>query len=170
MNKQQNELRTPFGTINMYKNGQRINFEVEQSSCGMYLNDDTLKKPQGIYELYPNVEELTKGDIIICEFDRGHLQEDGGDEFMLNIVGTYQEYTIGMGAPDSQNIEEHHPQKERVLPYETRGKTERGFEIHIIDNPKGYSYENDFHKLRFVVAWEPGTTGEARELISFVTC
>ena len=48
---QQNELRTPFGKINMYKNGQRINFEVEQFNYGMYLNDNTLKRPQGLYKL-----------------------------------------------------------------------------------------------------------------------
>lgn len=167
---QQDELKTPFGTINMYKNSQRINFEVEQFTYGMYLNDNTLKVPQGIYKLYPYIEELAKGDIIRCEFSQGRLQEEGSDEFMLNIVGTYQGYTIGMGAPDSKDIEEHYPQRERVLPYETRGKTERGFEIHIVDNPKEYSYENDFQKLHFIVAWEPGTTGEARELISFVTC
>ncbi len=167
---QQAELKSPFGTVNMYKNSQQINFEVEQFSYGIYLNDNTLKKPQGLYKLYPNMEELESGDIIICEFDRGHLQGDGGDEFMMNIVGTYQGYTIGMGAPDSQDIEEHYTLKERVLPYETWGSTERGFEIHIIDAPEKYLCEKEFQKLCFVVAWEPGTTDEAWELISFVTC
>lgn len=167
---QQKELETPFGKIYMYKNGQKINFEVEYFDYGMYLNDDTLKRPQGIYKLHPNIEELIKGDIIICEFDQGVLQNDGGDEFMLNIVGTFRGYTIGMGAPDSQDIEEHYIQRERVLPYETWGNTERGFEIHILDTPKKYSCEKEYEKLRFVVAWEPEITDEAWELISFVTC
>lgn len=170
LNMQQNELRTPFGKINMYKNGQRIKFKVEQFSYGMYLNDNTLKRPQGLYKLYPNMEELDKGDIITCEFDNGNLQGDSGDEFMMNIVGVYQGYTIGMGAPDSQDIEDHYIQQEKVLPYETWGSTGKGFEIHIIDTPKNYSCENSFQKLCFVVAWEPGTTDETWELVSFVTC
>ena len=166
----QKELETPFGKIYMYKNGKRINFEVEYYDYGMYLNNNTIRKPQGIYKLYPNMEELAKGDIIICEFDQGHLQYDGGDEFMLNIVGTCQGYTVGMGVPDSDDIERHDSQRKRVLPYETKGKTESGFEIHILDDPKGYSCENDFQKLHFVVAWEPGTADEDWNLISFVTC
>ncbi len=81
----QNELRAPFGKINMYKNGQRIYFEVEQCSYGMYLNDNTLKRPQGLYKLYPNMEEPEKGDIIICEFDSDDLQGSGDDRFIINI-------------------------------------------------------------------------------------
>ena len=149
----QKELETPIGKIYIYKNGQKINFEAKYFDYGMYLNDDALKRPQGLYKLYP-----------------GHLQGDGGDEFMLNIVGTFQGYTIGMGAPDSQDIEDHYAQRERVLPYETWGSTERGFEIHIIDTPQRYLCEKDFQELCFVVAWEPGTTDEAWKLISFVTC
>ncbi len=166
---QQKELETPIGKIYMYKNGQKINFEPKYFDYGMYLNDDVLKRPQGLYKLYPNIEKLVKGDIIICEFNQGHLQTDGGGEFMLNIVGTFQGYTIGMGAPDSQDIEDHYAQRERVLPYETWDNTERGFEIHIIDTPQKYLCEKNFQELCFVVAWEPGTTDEVWDLISFVT-
>lgn len=166
----QKELKTPVGRVHIYKNGQKMYFQARYFDYGMYLNDNTLKKPQGIYKLYPDIENLEKGDTILCEFEQGYLWPDGGDEFMLNIVGTVQGYTIGMGAPDSRDIENHYPQKERILPYETRGNTEKGFEIHIIDTPKGYPLEAPFQELCFVVAWEPGTTSEARNLISFVTC
>ena len=166
---QQEELRTPVGKINMYRNGQRINFEVEEFDYGIYVND-TLKRPQGLYGLYPNIDEMKKDDIIICEFDGGSMEYDGGDEYMTNIVGVYQGYTIGMGVPDSQDIEDHYTQRERVLPYETWGSTGKGFEIHIIDSPLKYPRDNDFYKVFFIVAWEPGTTNEAWEMVSFVTC
>lgn len=167
---QKNEFKTPFGRIVMLNNGRAMPFRVERSRYGMYLNDGTFKRPQGLYRLYPCMEELEKGDIIVCEFDGGTLQRDGGDEFMLNIVGGYQGYTIGMGVPDSEDIERHYSRQERVLPYETRGSTGKGFEVHIIDDPKKYICEKEFQKLCFIAAWEPGTTDEAWDLISFVTC
>lgn len=167
----QRELITPFGSVNMYRNGQRICFQIESFDYyGMYLNDGALKRPQGLLKLYPDMEKLKKGDILICEYDSGHLQEDGGGEYMTNIVGTYQGYTVGMGAPDSQDIEDHYSQRERVLPYETWGSTGKGFEIHIIDSPEKYPCTNSFQQLCFVVAWEPGTADDNWNLISFVTC
>lgn len=166
----QNELKTPFGKVNMFRNGQKISFEVEPSDYGMHLNDGGFKKPQGLYRLYPDMDKLAKGDSIVCEFDAGTLQRDGGDEFMLNMVGVYRGYTLGLGAPDSADIERHHPQQERVLPYETRGSTKRGFEVLIVDDPKKYPCEKEYQKLAFTAAWEPGTTEEVWELVSFVTC
>ena len=166
----QKELKTPFGTVDLFKNGERIDLEVMPLSCGMYLDDDTFKRPQGGAVIYPNMNELAKGDIIVCEFDGGDLQDDGGGEFMFNIVGVYQGYTIGMGAPDSEDIERHHTRQGRVLPYETLGSTGRGFKVHIIDDPKKYPCEREHQRLRFIAAWEPGAADEAWELISFVTC
>lgn len=166
----QKELETPFGKVCIYKNGKKMNFAAEYFDHGMYLNDNTLKKPQGIYKLYPDTTETAKDDIIICEFNNGHLQRDGGDEYMLNAVGTFQGYTIGMGALDSHDIMAHYKQRKRVLPYETLGNTERGFEIRITDTHEDNLFEKDIRTLYFVVAWEQGTTDEAYELISFVTC
>lgn len=166
----QKELKTPFGTVNIRRNGQKINFKIEYFDYGLRLDGGTFKRPSGLYKLFPNMKELEKGDIVVCEFDSGHLQEDGGDEFMANIVGIYQGYTIGMGAPDSQDIEDHYTGRERVLPYETWGSTGKGFEIHIIDFPEKYSGLNSFQELCFVVAWDTGTADENWRLISFVTC
>ena len=164
-----NELKTPFGAVHIFQNGQPVHFLAVPFDYGIYLADGTRKVPQGLYRLYPDKDSLRKGDILLCKFDSGQLRNDGGGEYMVNIVGTYNGHTIGMGAPDSEDIERHYTQRERVLPYKTWGETARGFEIHIIDTPKERPCEKSFEELCFIVAWEPGTTDEAWNLISFVT-
>ena len=149
-----NELKTPFGAVHIFQNGQPVHFLAVPFDYGIYLADGTQKVPQGLYRLYPDRDSLRKGDILLCKFDSGQLRNDGGGEYMVNIVGTYNGHTIGMGAPDSEDIER---------------QTARGFEIHIIDTPTKYPCEKSFEELCFIVAWEPGTTDEAWNLISFVT-
>lgn len=160
------ELKTPFGAIHMYINGQKAFFEVEPFRNDVYCANH--KEPQGSYKLCPELEKLKKGDILICEFDGGQLENDGGDEFIQNIVGTYRGYTIGMGAPDSEDIEIYYGRGKRALSYETWTHTSRGFEIHILDTPEGVLVPN-YDRLFFIVAWEIGVSDDVWEMISFLT-
>lgn len=161
-NTKEKGLKTPFGAINMYKNGQSIEFEA---MCIYKFTNSS----NGLYKLYPDMKNLKIGDVIICEFDNGFLQYDGVGERMINIVGTYNGYIIGMGTTDSQEIDDHDSREERVLSYENYGKTERGFEIHIIDNPEKHLYDYDFQKICFIVAWENEITENAWNIVSYVT-
>jgi len=162
------EYETPFAKLHIYKNGHAIDFEMEPFDYGMYLNDNSYKKPEGLYKLIVDMDLLQFGDIIVCEFDQGYLQNDGGDEHVLNIVGTIGNYTVGMGTADTQDINRCFGDNGSRLPYDVWGCTDRGYEVHIIDNSKEYK-KKGFQQMYFDIAWEHGTTDEAWELISFVT-
>ena len=56
------------------------------------------------------------------------------------------------------------------VPYDVMPNTDRGYEVHIIDNPKEYQDREYFQQIYFTIAWESGITDEAWTLISFVTC
>lgn len=159
------EYRTPFAKVHVYKNGAQIEFNIEPFDYGMYLNDDCYKKPEGIYKITVDMNLLQCGDVLVCEFDRGCLQDDGGDECTLNIVGTIGNYTVGMGTYDTQDIHKAHR-----LSYQVLGCTNSGFRVHIVNDPKKYWNGQPFQQICFIIAWEPETTDTAWDLISCVTC
>ena len=152
----------------MLRNGHRMNFEALPVSGGVNLEDGTKKLVEGCYKLYPCMDELEDGDIVICEFSDGHLERDASDEHINICVGICQGYTIGMTVVDSDDYEDFGVQKERILPFDTWGNTERGYEFHIIDDPKGYPRRNNFERMCFAVSWEAGTTDEIWDFISDV--
>jgi hypothetical protein len=164
------EYETPFAKLHVYKNGHAIDFEIQPFEYGMYLNDDSYKKPEGLYKVTVDMNSLQLGDVLVCEFDCGCLHNDGGNEYTLNIVGSIDNYTVGMGTYDTQDINECFGGSKPWIPYDVWGDTGRGYEIHIIDNPKEYQSRKHFQQIYFIIAWEPKITDEARELISFVTC
>lgn len=163
------EYETPFAKLHIYKNGQPMDFNIEPFDYGMFLNNNSLKKPDGLYKITVDIDLLQSGDILVCEFDQGYLQNDGGGEHELNIVGTIGSYTVGMGTADTQHINESFGDNGNWLPYDVWGCTDRGYEVHIIDDPKKYKNREHFQQIYFDIAWEPGKTDEAWDLISFVT-
>jgi hypothetical protein len=163
------EFKTPFAMLHVYKNGEAIEFEIVPVYYGMYLNDNSYKKPEGLYKVTIDMDMLLPGDILVCEFDKGNLQYDSGDAYVVNIVGTIGNYTVGMGTYDTQDINECYKDNGSWVPYEVWGSTNCGFEVHIIDNPKDYKDRKYFQQLYFDIAWEPGISDEAWDLVSFVT-
>lgn len=165
-----NEYETPFAKLHVYKNGHSIEFKIDPFDYGMYLNNGNYKKPEGLYKITVEMDLLQSGDVLVCEFDRGYLQSDGGGEHTLNMVGIIEAYTVGMGTNDTQDINECFGEGENWLPYDVWGYTDSGYEIHVIDNLKKYQDRKCFQQLYFIIAWESESTDEAWELVSFVTC
>jgi len=161
----QNTLQTPFGTVTIYKNGKKIDFTAEIFDESVCLEDNTIKKPEGSYKLNFDTTELKAGDIIICKFNAGSLQCDGGSESTINIVGTYKGYTIGMGTYCTQEID----YEKKFLPYETYEYRKRGFEAHILDDFQNYPHIKSLLNIYFVVAWEKGTADDEWDLVSYIT-
>jgi hypothetical protein len=165
-----NKFELPIASVRVYKNRIPIHFEIEPLDYGIYLNDGSYKKPEGLYRITIDMGLLQLGDVLFCEFDRGVMENDGGDEYSLNIVGTIENYTVGMGTNDSQYINECFGENGTYVPYDVMSNTDRGYEVHIIDNPKKYQDREYFQQIYFTIAWESGITDEAWTLISFVTC
>lgn len=152
------ELKIPFGTVHMYRNNSPMSFHAEGVNSGEYILN-------GLYKLYPDMEYLHKNDVIICEFDDGILQCDGGDEGMTNIIGVYDGYTIGMGTIDSEEF----GYSEKILPYKNYGYTDKGFKVYITDNPERYLRNLNYVPLYFIIAWKKGITNDIWTTVSCVT-
>lgn len=165
-----NKFELPITSVRVYKNRIPIQFEIEPLDYGMYLNDGSYKKPEGLYRITIDMSLLQLGDVLLCKFDHGDIENDGGGEYLLNIVGTIENYTVGMGTNDSQYINECYGENGPYVPYDVMPNTNKGYEVHIIDNLMEYQDRKYFQQIYFTIAWELGITDEAWTLISFVTC
>lgn len=164
------KMDLPVGAVYVYQNGIPIYFQAEAITNGMRLDDGTYRKPEGLYRITVDMNLLQAGDVLVCELTCGHMESDGGDEHTLNMVGIIENYTVGMGTYDTEDIneccsEDHHWR----MPYDSFA-TARGYGARFIDNPQEYKGPKEFWQLYFDIAWEPGVTEEAWNLVSFVTC
>lgn len=171
-----------FAKFNVTVNGKTVPFQVEQSKANvMRCVDGRVLCPKGCLDVTINVLPYQIGDIILAEFNKGELQGDGGGERMLNIVGEIAEFTVAMGAPDTDEYEEEFRytrkserteiyKTNRALPYETSSYSGRGFEFQIVDAP--HLYNDRFYRTNIVVilAWEHTSNSEAWNLVSCLTC
>lgn len=142
------------------------------------MNEDKAVHPEGCYRISLDLIHFSVGDIISCELDNGEMVNDGGGENTLNIVGEIGDYTIGIGAPDSDSIEESYSQggwpkdmnhTKYMLPYDTWDFTKRGYIFKIKDNPAEYR-DRSFRKyIELSLVWEKKEKDYAWEGVSFLT-
>ncbi|WP_256310487.1 hypothetical protein [Tissierella carlieri] len=179
------ELETPAGLFRVLLNEEAIEFEVNEGTYNTYYhNDDIPLHPQGCLEVTIDTCNFKIGDLIICEYEKGKFANDGGGENMYNIVGELEGYTIGMGASDTDDLEYGYEDAKNSLPY-GRGKTKfylpysnwgstgRGYEFHIIDDPKLYKNYSNYSKIRSNIiinlVWESNDKDYAWDIVSFLT-
>lgn len=172
---------TPVGNVTVLLNGTPIEFDVVKDTYLSYgLKDGTEIQPAGYYEINVDMYDFEIGDTIICNYPVGELDYDGGGECMDNIVGVLGEFTFGMGGTDTEEIEcGWNREGENVsknmcatkycLPYELWGSTGRGFEFHIIDNPKLYRDCNVGKFIYITIAWENNSKYYAWDIVSYFT-
>jgi len=173
------KFKTPVGHFKVYKNSEKSSFFIQESTNNKYwLNGDIRVHPQGCYKIIVDLINFTVGDIIICEIDNGELDNDGGGENALNIVGKVGDYIIGIGAPDSDALEEsYHPDRwskdmnhtKYVLPYEVLDITKRGYIFKIKDKPEEYRDKNFRKHIELSLVWEHKDKEYAWDIVSFLT-
>lgn len=107
------------------------------------------------------------------------MVNDGGSENTLNIVGEIGDYTIGIGAPNSDAIEESYSQDEwpqnmnhtkYELPYDIWDITKRGYIFKIKDNPAEYRDRNFRKYIELSLVWERKEKDYSWEIVSYLTC
>lgn len=176
------ELETPGGIVKISVNGKPLDFDVEPGSYNTYWHNEKEVHPLGCHKIKVDLSSLKEGDIILCELANVHFQNDGGGENALNIIGEIDNYTIGMGTADTDNMEKSmHPENgggvwpsdmsptENLLPYRTCNITKSGFEFKIIDSPMLYR-DKEYRKFIFVsVVWESNDNEYAQDIVSFLT-
>lgn len=172
-------FKTPVGNFKVYRNFETSTFSIDQNQYNTYwLNGDIGVYPEGCYKIILDLINFSVGDIITCELDNGKMVNDGGGENTLNIVGEIGDYIIGIGAPDSDWIEEsYHRDRwpndmnrtKYVLPYGVWDITKRGYKFKIKDNPAEYRDRNFRKYIELPLVWEKKEKDYAWEIVSFLT-
>lgn len=176
---------TPAGFLKVLLNGVAIQFEIKEGIYNTYYDNNNIPlHPEGCYEIFIDVSNLKIGDIIIIEYEKGKFVNDGGGENMCNIVGKVDDYTIGMGATNTDDLEYGYEEAKNSLsyemyhtkfymPYSNWGGISRGYEFHIIDNPKLYKGHSNNSKIRSNIiinlVWESNDKDYAWSIVSFLT-
>ncbi len=151
------EYRTPFSSVCLYKNGERMEFSIMPATNWYSEQGDAERE---LYRISLDMKEVNPGDVIVCEYSDGNLSCDGGGENMLNIVGIIGKYTVGMGTVDTAELG-------NSVPYELYTYTNRGFEVHVNDTPVNAG--NPLLQIYFLIAWVEATDDIAWNMVSCAT-
>ena len=177
---------TPFGYIEVLQNGMPVEFEITSETDGcnrLWVDDDTVLYPDGLYEIIIPIEKTNPGDVFIVRYSSGDLQYDGGDEHTLNAICEGENYVYGFGWQDTEDWEECFnymdselkQDRKRILPYEHYDLIGSGVEFRIVGGSEMYDGLNDFYKklgqeIRVIAAWADRSSEYAWEIVSLVTC
>ncbi|NFT08787.1 MULTISPECIES: hypothetical protein [Clostridium] len=174
------KFKTPIGFFRVYKNSKICSLNIEEGTYNTFwLNENKPLHSEGCYKISLDLTLFSVGDMISCELDNGEMLNDGGDENTLNIVGEIGDYIIGIGAPDSDSIEELYCQDQwpkdmnhtkYELPYDTWDITKRGYIFKIKDNPAEYRDRNFRKYIELSLVWERKEKEYAWDIVSFLTC
>jgi len=174
---------TPFGYIEVLRNGIPILFDIEPGTYNEFpLDDGSYVHPAGCYYMQIDPFVFKKEDSIIVRYSSGELVDDGGDEKICNAIAEIEEYTIGFGFPDTHEYEDDwmwykrkYPDKpefgrERWLPFEYIGIVGSGIEYKMVDDPVEYIGKPYMaNHLWFHVVWETNDKPYAWEIVSYLT-
>lgn len=187
------KFETPFGYFEILHNGEKIEFEIAKEENNNVWIGDKLFHADGAYIAKINTSEMSVGDVIIALYSLGGMEFDGGDEYMNNAIVETENFVIGMGCYDTDELNETWKSEASdsslqepiyVLPYETYGLTANGdgFEFRITDDPKKYlkgtkdfkGYNNNFNGknrsvMPFKLAWHHSSEKQAWEIVSDLT-
>ena len=71
-----------------------------------YWDENNIEiNPLGAIEIVINTENYKANDELYIYCSAGKLVNDGGDEYTVNAVAELEEYTYGIGGPDTEYLE-----------------------------------------------------------------
>jgi hypothetical protein len=180
----QSELITPCGVITVVKNGEKIYFDVCDNPYDTYWisrkdGEDKAVHPDGCVKIIIDLLEMKVGDYLVCALDSSAITPDGGGENLLNSTGQFNGTYIGIGAPDTDDLEygwedrcDNLPKclnkTRRYLPYNSC-HSNGGFEFQILDDPELYRDQPMRKSITLPVVWCSTTKDYAYDIVSFLT-
>ena len=99
-------LKIPCTEIQVLVNNEPFEFEYHDSSYDTYYIGDKPVKVLGALNIELDLKEVQAGDIIFIKSSAGKLVCDGGDENTINVIAELEDFTYGIGGPDTDSIEE----------------------------------------------------------------
>ncbi len=177
-----NTYQTPFGHIEVLKNGTPIPFELGPGgfqSCPQASGENN--KPEGQVEIAVDLTGMKLRDSVVVQFSGGALDQTGGDEGTISCTGVAREYAIALGAVDTGQVEGWHMAdlsaeraagRQRWLPYMYVGLEGSGAEFWIVDDPALYqdpALEPYRGTIYVAAAWMKSDDPAAMDILSEVT-
>lgn len=185
-------LPTPVGNFRIYVNNSSVEFiatanrmhGVPAETIGAVAGDndegDGIIRPDGLYRAVIDITDLHKGDVIVGRIVNAKMKADGGDEYTMNMIGSNDVYTYGLGTVDDSS-EMNENASGSIYPFHLNGLWDDGFELVMVADPVEYAageqeLQNERRQpcqpttLFFDIAWKTGTDDRAWDVISYVTC
>ena len=173
------KLILPFGNVQILLNGSPIPFQYEEEKeyNKIWLEDDTEITPLKMINILIETTPYKQNDELYIYCDAGYLKDDGGGEYVINAVEELNNYTYGIGGPDTEYIEwnygnipgstpnaEKYGYTNRDLSYEFIGITNYGLKYKIIN-----TLNNDNRKIYINTVYESNEKEYAYDVVSCLT-
>lgn len=176
-----NILELPFGYIQLLLNGTPVEFEYQEMKHNCYWDEnDILIKPLGAIEILINSTCYKAKDEIYIYCSAGGLVNDGGDECTVNEVAKLEDYTYGIGGPDTDDLEWRWGNIPNNIPDASKcGYIKRSVAIELVDmTSNGLKYqvvdiekdENSEISFSIPIVWEKNIKPYSYNIVSYLTC
>ncbi len=175
-----NKVELPFGYIQLLLNEKPVEFEYEKMESSYWDENNIEINPLGAIEIVINTENYKANDELYIYCSAGKLVNDGGDEYTVNAVAELEEYTYGIGGPDTEylewklgNVPNSIPDSSecgytgRSIALELSDVTSNGLKYLVVEVDKSKYNEDSF---AIPVIWESNTKPYAYNIVSFMTC
>lgn len=174
-------LELPFGYIQLLLNGKPIEFEYEKSEYVSYWDENDIEiKPLGAISISIYTDNYNVNDELYIFCSAGGLVSDGGDEYAVNEVAELEEYTYGIGGPDTEYLEWTLGNIPNDVPDSSMcGYTKREVALELVDmTSNGLKYivvealksEVSYLAFSIPIVWEINSKPYAYNIVSCLTC
>ncbi|MBR4385952.1 MAG: tetratricopeptide repeat protein [Treponema sp.] len=165
MNEQvENKITLPVGEFELRINGNPATYSAKQNTeLGYYGDNDTLHKPDGMYEICLDAADFKKGDVITAKILGVPLEPDTSDECTINLNGVKDGITYGLGTVDLM----WEPAEQQLFATDI---IDGGFKLTFNGSLQDYPCFPKDYRLKFIVAWINGDGEAEYDVISYCTC
>jgi hypothetical protein len=165
MNEQhENKITLPGGEFELCINGNPAAYSARQNTeLGYYGDNDTLRKPDGMYEVWLNAADFKKGDVITARILGVPLEPDSSDECTINLNGVKDGVTYGLGTVDLM----WEPAAQQLFATDI---IDGGGKLTFNGSLQDYPYFPRDYRFKCIVAWINGCGNAEYDIISYCTC
>ena len=156
---------TPFGYIEVLRNGKTIPFEISRSVFDTESFDEEVITIEGCYDIFIDYDDLKKGDEVLVRYSSGELEYDGGDENTINALSKIEGFVVEFGFLFLDN-----PEDQERFPYKQTSLKDGGVIFEVIDDPQKYIDKPSLPEgIMITAAWESEEKSYAERAVSYFT-
>jgi hypothetical protein len=178
------KLDLPFGVIQVLLNDEPTEFEYNETTYNKYWSDDEkeiqVQSALSALNISLNTKDYNAGDMIYIYCNAGKLIPGCGDVDTVNAIAQLDDFTYGIGGPDTESMEwaagnipgstpdaGRYGYTHRSLSYELACITKNGIKYRIVKRSDDVEHFDD--ELVVNVAWESNAEPDAYSIVSLLT-